>query len=140
VSHASDALFCKWVTDELATLPGIYAPPRGRLLLATHEGRPAGCVALKPRGDNVAELKRLYVRPAFRGHRIGEHLVRAVLAEARHIGYHRIVLDSHISMTAAHALYRDAGFKTVAAPSDFPERFKRVVVFMECELAAQPAI
>jgi GNAT superfamily N-acetyltransferase len=122
------------IDRELAALPGPYAPPGGRLLVAVHDGKAAGCVALKPVNDEIVELKRLYVRPEFRGHRIGEQLVDAIMAEARNIGYARVILDSHISMTKAHALYRAAGFRLVTAPDDFPEWLKPVVVFMECPL------
>jgi GNAT superfamily N-acetyltransferase len=131
---AHDAPTFKGVDNELDTLPGIYGPPLGRLLMATVDGQPAGSVALKPIDEHTVELKRLYVRPAFRGHRIGEQLVDAIVSEARRIGYRRIVLDSHISMTRAHSLYRAAGFSFVDPPADFPDRFKPVVVFMECAL------
>lgn len=120
--------------EELASLPGIYAPPGGRLLLATVDGRPAGCIALKGHGAGTGELKRLYVRPEFRGEAIGRKLVGALLAEARTEGYRRIVLDSHRAMTAAHRIYEAAGFHRVAAPADFPEKLKPVVVFMEMAL------
>lgn len=121
--------------DELASLPGIYAPPAGRLLLATVDGRPAGCIALKPHDADTSELKRLYVSPAFRGRAIGERLVSALISGARAAGYRRIVLDSHMSMTSAHEIYRRAGFRTVDAPDDFPAVLKPIVVFMEMELA-----
>src|SRR4051812_1091512 len=88
---AHDAPTFKGIGTELDALPGIYAPPRGRLLLATVDGHPAGCIALKPVDDRTVELKRLYVRPAFRGHRIGEGLVATIVEEARRIGYERIV-------------------------------------------------
>jgi GNAT superfamily N-acetyltransferase len=120
--------------DELAVLPGDYAPPKGRLLLATLDSQPAGCVALKPVNEKIGELKRLYVRPAFRGNHIGEHLVKSLIEEARTCGYQRIVLDSHFSMKHAHNIYQDAGFKTVDAPAGFPEEIRHIVVFMECEL------
>lgn len=115
---------------ELATLPGIYAPPTGCLLLAMEDDRPAGCVALKGHDAATAELKRLYVRPAFRGRNIGGQLVAALIGEARAMDYRRVILDSHLSMTNAHVLYRAAGFETVDAPEDFPEELKPVVVFM----------
>jgi GNAT superfamily N-acetyltransferase len=120
--------------DEVATLPGIYAPPRGRLLLARAGGEPAGCVALRPHDGAVCELKRLYVRPAFRGRRVGWLLVERLLDEARRLGYTRMVLDSHRSMEKAHQIYHAHGFRTVAAPSDFPEFLRPIVVFMECDL------
>lgn len=119
---------------ELATLPGIYAPPTGGLLLATYDGRAAGCIALKGDDQATAELKRLYVRPEFRGLNIGRHLVTAVVAEARRLGYARLILDSHRTMTSAHALYTEAGFRKVDAPPDFPDALKAEVVFMEMDL------
>ena len=120
--------------EELASLPGVYAPPAGRLLLATVDGRAAGCIALKPHDGGIAELKRLYVSPTFRGRAIGERLVEALIAGARTAGYRRIVLDSHVSMTRAHDIYRQAGFRTVDAPDGFPEVLKPIVVFMEMDL------
>lgn len=125
--------FAGW-DQEFAALPGIYAPPRGRLLLAVHDGEPAGCVALRPHDDVTCELKRLYVRPGFRGHAIGGKLVTALIAAAREIGCRRMVLDSHVSMTQAHRLYEAVGFERVPTPSDFPEALKPLVVFMECDL------
>jgi putative acetyltransferase len=120
--------------EELASLPGIYAPPAGRLLLATWDGDPVGSIALKPHDETVAELKRLYVRPSARGHAIGRHLVERLIAEARTCGYQRFVLDSYHTMTRAHALYEAAGFRSVPAPDDFPEQLKPVVVFMGMDL------
>ena len=117
--------------QELATLPGIYAPPTGCLLLAMQDGQSAGCIALKGHDATTGELKRLYVRPAFRGRNIGRQLVMALIAEARKFGYQRLILDSHISMTKAHEIYMAAGFRKVNTPSDFPEALKPIVVFME---------
>jgi GNAT superfamily N-acetyltransferase len=117
--------------QELATLPGIYAPPTGCLLLATEDRQPAGCVALKGHDAATGELKRLYVRPAFRGRDIGRQLVAAVIAQARRSGYQRLILDSHISMTKAHEIYMAAGFRRASAPSDFPEALRPIAVFME---------
>jgi len=120
--------------EELAGVPGVYVPPAGRLFLAREHARTAGCVAIKPHDERVCELKRLYVRPAFRGRGLGEQLVRLAIDEARAIGYQRMILDSHISMRNAHAIYRSLGFGFVDPPADFPERFKPVVVFMERDL------
>ena len=119
---------------ELATLPDVYAPPAGRLLLAMQDGQPAGCVCLKGHDDTTSELKRLYVRPIFRGQNIGQQLVKMLVEEAHQSKYQRIVLDSHISMKKAHAIYLEVGFRLVSAPDDFPEELKPVVVFMECDL------
>ena len=121
---------------ELATLPGVYAPPAGRLLLAMQDGQPAGCVCLKRHDGTTSELKRLYVRPTFRGQNIGQQLVKMLAEEARQSRYQRIVLDSHISMKKAHAVYQEVGFRLVSAPDDFPEELKSIVVFMECDLSA----
>jgi len=120
--------------EELAGLPGKYGPPDGRLLLAFLEDKTAGCIALRRHDAISGEVKRLYVRPGFRGHRIGEQLVARLLEEARTIGHRRLVLDSYHTMTHAHALYRAAGFRDVPAPADFPEHLKRIVVFMEMPL------
>lgn len=95
---------------ELAGLPGEYAPPAGRLLLA--DGA-AGCVALRRLAVDTAEMKRLYVRPAFRGHGLGRRLTEAAIAAAREGGCSRLVLDSLPKLREAIALYRSLGFREV---------------------------
>ncbi|MBI3829456.1 MAG: GNAT family N-acetyltransferase [Planctomycetes bacterium] len=102
--------------EELATLPGRYARPEGRLLLATFEGLNAGCVALRKLEDGVCEMKRMYVRPAFRGKKIGRVLAERIVAEARGAGYSRMRLDTIATMREARALYASLGFKEMAAP------------------------
>lgn len=102
---------------ELAGLPGDYAPPRGSLLLAFIEGHVAGCVALRPLDNvdypNAAEMKRLYVRKAFRGFGLGRQLVEAVMDAARLAGYACVLLDTLDDMEAARALYDELGFEDI---------------------------
>jgi len=98
---------------ELAGLPGDYAPPRGALLVAAHERGLAGCVALRPLDPEIGEMKRLFVRPEFRGARLGRRLALAVLEEARRVHYQRMRLDTLPSMTEALALYLALGFREI---------------------------
>jgi GNAT superfamily N-acetyltransferase len=107
--------------QELAGLPGDYAPPRGRLLLAELEGKPAGCVALHAIDAELAEMKRLYVRPEFRGKRVGMRLVEAIISEAHKVGYRRMRLDTvEPVMKAAVAMYRRFGFREIPAYRENP--------------------
>jgi putative acetyltransferase len=100
---------------EVAGLPGEYAPPKGILLLATVIGQPVGCVALRPfPQESTCEMKRLYVRPSFRGDKLGKRLAERVLAVARDLGYSSMRLDSYRStMQSAVELYRKLGFQEV---------------------------
>lgn len=102
---------------ELAELPGEYAPPRGTLLIARVDGAVAGCCALRPLDasdyPNAAEMKRLYVRKAFRGFGLGRQLVEATLDAARLAGYSCVLLDTLDDMEAARALYEDLGFEAI---------------------------
>ena len=105
---------------ELSSLPGAYGLPEGRLLLAIDDGvrgpqETAGCVGLRRFGDGSCEMKRLYVRPAFRGKGGGRMLVEQLIADARSIGYARMVLDTLPSMREAHQLYRTMGFREIPA-------------------------
>lgn len=118
--------------QELANLPGDYAPPSGALLVAEVDGAIAGCVALRAVNSDVCEMKRLYARPAFRGRRVGLALVEAILAEARRIGYTRMRLDTLPVMTEAQALYQRLGFVDTAPYRNNPVPGTR---YMELDLA-----
>lgn len=100
---------------ELASLPGDYALPAGRLLLAEYEGQPAGCVALHRLEPGICEMKRLYLRPQFRGKGLGRVLADRIISEARQIGYQRMRLDTvEPVMKDAVAMYRRLGFQEIA--------------------------
>ena len=102
--------------SELASLPGDYAPPEGRLLLAGCENQIAGCVALHNLKSGICEMKRLYLRPQFRGKGLGRVLAERIIAEARQIGYRRMRLDTvEPVMKDAVAMYRRLGFKEIAS-------------------------
>jgi putative acetyltransferase len=100
--------------EELAGLPGLYAPPDGRLLLAEYEGQLAGCVALHRWEAGVCEMKRLYLRPSFRGKGLGRVIAEAIIAEARNIGYQGMRLDTiEPIMKDAVEMYRKLGFREI---------------------------
>jgi len=106
---------------ELASLPGDYAPPEGRLLLAEYEGQLAGCVALHKLDAEICEMKRLYLRPQFRGKGLGRLVADRIISEARQVGYKRIRLDTvEPVMKDAVAMYRRLGFREIAPYCDNP--------------------
>ena len=119
--------------QEVESLPGKYAPPHGALLLATIAGQSAGCVGLRPFPglEGACEMKRLYVRPEFRGEKLGVLLMQQIISEARSRGYRRLRLDTHPpSMQSAVALYRRFNFAVVTDVTDpVPE-----LMYMELKL------
>jgi putative acetyltransferase len=119
------------VDRELAELPGAYAPPAGDLLIASVDGVPAGCIALRPIDGDTCEMKRFYVAPAYRGQGVGRRLAEAIVAAASRIGYRRMRLDTHPTMTAAIALYVSLGFRPIEPYRSIPHREN---LFMELEL------
>jgi len=119
------------VADELARLPGLYAPPSGRLLLALHENQAAGCVALRKLDDETCEMKRLYVKPQYRNLRIGKALVDALIRVAQVAGYRRMRLTTVVTMERAISIYQAWGFKEIPAYCHHPVPG---TVFMELTL------
>jgi putative acetyltransferase len=107
--------------QELAELPGKYEPPDGRLILAIDAARPAGCIALRKIDDTTCEMKRLFVRPAFRGTGLGRQLAERIVLEARDQGYGRMRLDTISGkMDPAIELYRSLGFREIEPYYDSP--------------------
>lgn len=101
--------------EEVAALPGKYAPPGGRIVLAWRGKQALGCIALRPIDAKVCEMKRLYVRPEARGEQLGRRLAERICQEAREAGYARICLDTLPTMATAQGLYRSLGFEAIDA-------------------------
>ena len=108
-----------------------YGEPEGRLYLAEWDGETAGCVALRKLDDERCELKRLYVRPAFRGHGIGRELTETVIRDAKEIGYQKMLLDTLPFLESAQRMYRGMGFHEIPCYNDSP---MDTTIFMQLEL------
>jgi ribosomal protein S18 acetylase RimI-like enzyme len=99
--------------EELETLPGKYTAPKGSILVAKENGETLGCVAVRPLGSEICEMKRLYVKPAHRGKKVGRELAVAIIEEAKRLGYKAMRLDTVEAMKEASALYRALGFQQI---------------------------
>lgn len=122
---------------ELAALPGAYAPPRGRLLLARADGRPAGCVALRDLAEGACEMKRMFVAPEHQGRRVGLALGERFLAEAAIAGYRRARLDTGPLQHEAHRLYARLGFRRIAPYYEVDADMADFLLFMERALPSR---
>lgn len=123
--------------EELATLPGRYAPPDGRLLVAYDGIDSAGCVALYQFDTGICEVKRLWVRPAFRSKQVGRRLMETLITEARTAGYHTVLLGTVDKLKSATALYTSLGFQPTAPYFDLPPTMIAHEVFLRLDLAHQ---
>jgi GNAT superfamily N-acetyltransferase len=113
------------------TLPGPFAPPKGRIFLATHSKAPAGCGGFIGQSHEICELKRMYVRPEFRRMQLGRHLLESLITTAKDSGYSVMRLETVTFMGAAIAMYSSFGFKTCQPYYEIPENFRAITVFME---------
>lgn len=116
---------------ELAGLPGAYAPPQGRLLIAYVDDQAAGCVAMRDLGDGACEMKRMFVPMRFQGQGIGRALAERLILEARAAGYRCMRLDTSIRQDPAIRLYEAAGFERILPYYDLPDDLKNWLVFYE---------
>jgi GNAT superfamily N-acetyltransferase len=114
----------------------LFSPPSGRLLLAREEGVAVGVAFLKSIREDTCEIKRMYVRPVYRGKKIGRNLLNQLIQDAKEIGYSKILLDSARFMREAHSLYRSAGFKDIELypETEMSEDFQEHMVYMELTL------
>jgi putative acetyltransferase len=133
-----------WITDdnkinmsyqgietELDSLPGKFSPPEGCLLIAEVDDNPIGCVALRSFEPGTCEMKRLFVKAAFRSKGVGMALAKRIITEAKKRGYHKMLLDTGDFMVAAQKLYSSLGFKTTNQYYEVPEEVLKRTVFME---------
>jgi GNAT superfamily N-acetyltransferase len=119
---------------ELVSLPGKYAPPAGQLLLGLYDQQAAGCVALRQIDEQTCEMKRMFVDTRLHGKGIGRELAKAVIGEARKIGYKKMLLDTSIRQVEALTLYQSMGFVRIGPYYEVADRLRNWLVFMELEL------
>src|SRR5437899_12279669 len=129
-----DTLLDFYYKNSLRELVAELPPPNGRLLLASFDGQVVGCAGLRRFSPEIAEMKRVYVRPAFRGKGWGRALVEAVIASARLIGYWKLRLETATFMEGAQALSRSLGFDLLEPYREIPDEMKPLGVFMELNL------
>ena len=122
------------VKAELASLPGAYGPPTGRLLVAYYDGEVAGTVAMRDLGNHICEMKRMFVYAKFWGKGIGRALATTLIGESRALGYSQMRLDTGIRHVAAQGLYRSLGFEEIPAYHEVPEDLRSIFLFMELRL------
>jgi putative acetyltransferase len=122
------------VEAELAGLPGYYAAPQGCLLLLFEAGEAAGCGAFRPLDEKICELKRMYVKPEFRGKGLGRAIAVRLLEEARLSGYEIARLDTGTFLNEAQALYQSLGFQVIGSYYQVPEQVLKLTIFMEKRL------
>lgn len=133
--HLIDAYFdARAFQEELASLPGDYAPPEGALLLAHYEGAAAGCVALRRIDAAACEMKRMFVYPRFHGKGVGRALGEAIIREAKSRGYSAMRLDTSVRQMEAQRLYESLGFRRIDPYYELPAALRDWLVFMELAL------
>jgi putative acetyltransferase len=133
--HIVDSYFDpRAFSEELDNLPGKFAEPRGRLLVAEEDGKIAGCVALRDLGEGACEMKRMFVYPEFHGRGVGQLLGRALIGEAKAVGYRKMLLDTGPEQREAQALYRKLGFKDIEPYYELSDELRDWLVFMELDL------
>jgi putative acetyltransferase len=122
------------IEEELASLPGKFAPPDGRLIMGVMAEQSIGCAALRHIDEQVCEMKRMFVLPQFRGQGIGKALARKLIEDARTIGYECMRLDTGNFLTTAIRLYESLGFERIEPYNDVPEDLRKIAIFMELRL------
>src|SRR5947208_14623786 len=127
--HDVDTLLDFYYKNSARELVAELSPPNGRLLLASFDGQLVGCAGLRWLSPEIAEMKRVYVRPAFRGRGLGKALVEAVIVAARLIGYRKLRLETATFMEGAQALYRSLGFDLIEPYREIPDEMKPPGVF-----------